>query len=67
MASRPVCRSPRIATKSAPALNGSPKAAPSARFQACSGLTPDRYVEIVTTAALTALASPLSEQASPSP
>jgi hypothetical protein len=32
-----------------------------------SGLTPDRYVEIVTTAALAALASPLSEQASPSP
>ena len=32
-----------------------------------SGLTPDRYVEIVTTAALAALASPLSEQASPLP
>ena len=32
-----------------------------------AGLTPDRYVEIVTTAVLAALASPLSEQASPSP
>jgi AcrR family transcriptional regulator len=30
-----------------------------------SGLAPDRYVEIVTTAALAALASPLSGQASP--